>query len=66
MNGNDTIIRVNVTLPKKLVSDLKKVSPKRGMSNFLAEAAKEIYKVIIKITDEDIPNPKGLDFIFES
>lgn len=39
MNGY--AVRVNVSLPFELVKDLKKISPKRGVSKFLSEAAEE-------------------------
>ena len=39
--NTQTVTRINITLPVPMVSDLKKYAPERGVSNFLAEAAKE-------------------------
>lgn len=39
-NGANTV-RVNVSLPGDLLSDLKKTVPPRGISRFLAKAAEE-------------------------
>ena len=44
MNGNT--VRVNVSLPSDLVKDLKKRTSPRGVSRFLAEAAKEKLMII--------------------
>ena len=35
------VVRINITLPSDLVSDLKKIVPPRGVSKFLANAARE-------------------------
>lgn len=39
MNGN--AVRINVSLPSGLVRDLKRLTPARGFSKFLSEAAEE-------------------------
>lgn len=39
MNGN--AVRINVSLPSELVRDLKRLTPARGLSKFLSEAAEE-------------------------
>lgn len=39
MNGN--AVRINISIPFELAKDLKKISPKRGVSKFLSEAAEE-------------------------
>ena len=44
MNGNT--VRINISLPADLVKDLKKRTSPRGVSRFLAEAAKEKIKVM--------------------
>lgn len=33
--------RINITLPYEIVTELKKYAPERGVSRFLAEAARE-------------------------
>lgn len=35
------IVRMNITVPTDILSELKKYAPVRGVSNFLVEAAKE-------------------------
>ncbi len=41
MNGTSNYIRVNVSLPRDLVKELKEKVPSRGVSRFLSEAARE-------------------------
>ncbi len=43
MNGNT--VRVNISLPSDLVSVLKRLTHPRGMSRFLAEAAREKIRI---------------------
>ena len=40
MNGTN-VVRVNISLPKDLVKEIKKHVPSRGMSKFIAETAKK-------------------------
>ena len=47
MNGTSNYIRVNVSLPRDLVRELKEKVPSRGISRFLSEAARE------KITERE-------------
>lgn len=39
--ANTGVVRVNITVPKKLLSELEKEVPKRGKSSFVSEAIKE-------------------------
>lgn len=41
MNGTSNYVRVNVSLPRDLVRELKEKVPFRGISKFLSDAAKE-------------------------
>lgn len=41
MNGTSNYVRINVSLPRDLVKELKEKIPFRGISRFLSEAAKE-------------------------
>lgn len=43
MNGTN-VVRINISLPSNLVKDLKKLVPRRGLSRFLTEAAREKIK----------------------
>jgi len=47
MNGTSNYVRVNISLPRDLVKELKEKVPSRGISRFLSEAAKE------KIAEEE-------------
>lgn len=38
---NTTVVRINITIPKLLVSELEKETPKRGKSSFISTAIKE-------------------------
>ena len=50
MDTLNSTVRVNVSLPVRLVRKLKRVAPTRGMSAFLAEAATEKIKQLEKRT----------------
>lgn len=41
MNGTSNYVRVNVSLPRDLVRELKEKVPARGISKFISEAASE-------------------------
>lgn len=44
MNGTSNYIRINVSLPRDLVKELKKKVASRGMSKFISDAAREKVK----------------------
>lgn len=48
MNTSTNYVRMNVSLPKELVKNLKKNVPPRGISKFLSDAASEKMKAIAK------------------
>lgn len=50
MNGTSNYVRVNVSLPRDLVKELKEKIPPRGISRFLSDAAKE---KVEKLTQEE-------------
>lgn len=50
MSSSTDYIRMNVTLPEDLVMVLKSTLPPRGISKFLAEAAKE--KMVLSERDK--------------
>src|SRR3989338_5908363 len=41
MNGASNYVRVNISLPRDLLKELKEKVPSRGISRFLSDAAKE-------------------------
>lgn len=41
MNGTSNYVRVNISLPSDLVKELKEKVPSRGVSKFIADAARE-------------------------
>lgn len=41
MNSPSNFVRVNISLPKDLLKELKEKVPSRGVSKFISEAAKE-------------------------
>lgn len=47
MNGASNYVRVNISLPRDLVKELREKVPFRGISQFLSDAARE------KISDKE-------------
>lgn len=41
MNGTSNYVRVNISLPRDLLKELKVKVPSRGISRFLSDAARE-------------------------
>lgn len=41
MNGTSNYVRVNISLPRDLVKELREKVPSRGISKFLSDAARE-------------------------
>lgn len=41
MNGASNYVRVNISLPRDLIKELKEKIPSRGISKFLSDAARE-------------------------
>ncbi len=41
MNGTSNYVRINVSLPRDLVKELREKIPSRGMSKFISDAARE-------------------------
>lgn len=41
MNGTSNYVRINVSLPRDLIRELKERVPARGVSKFISEAATE-------------------------
>lgn len=41
MNSPSNFVRINISLPRDLVKELKEKVPSRGISRFLSDAAKE-------------------------
>lgn len=65
MNGTSNYVRVNVSLPRDLVKELKKKIPSRGISRFLSDAAKEkmAEKERIKAFKELLDAPSAFTFL---
>lgn len=41
MLNNTSVVRINITIPKRLISELEKEVPTRGKSGFICSAIKE-------------------------
>ena len=57
--------RLNITIPAEIATKLKKLTPKRGISKFLAEAAEERIKLLErdKALKELLAAPPALTFL---
>lgn len=65
MNSSVNYVRMNVSLPRSLVKDLKEKIPPRGISRFLSDAASEKMKAIArdKALKELLAAPPAFTFL---
>ena len=68
MNGTSNYVRVNISLPRDLVKELKEKVPSRGMSKFISDAAREkiVEKERIKAFKELLEAPPAFTHIKDS